>query len=141
MLSVYFDASLLVSMFVHDPLSARADAYIASANPTATVSDFASAEFASALGVKLRRGELDTTKVRAVLADFDGWRSRGTVGCELTNADVVTADAILRRFDLPLRAPDAMHLAIAQRLGVPIATFDVQMALSAGALGVTLAPT
>jgi predicted nucleic acid-binding protein len=44
---------------------------------------------------------------------------------------------MLRRLDLNLRTPDAIHIAIAQRLGAELATFDVRMAESAEALGVT----
>jgi predicted nucleic acid-binding protein len=37
--------------------------------------------------------------------------------------------------DLPLRTPDAMHIAIAQRIGAEHLTFDNKMAAGARALG------
>ena len=43
--------------------------------------------------------------------------------------------AFLRRLDLTLRTPDALHIAIAQRLAAELMTFDQKMAASARALG------
>lgn len=127
-------------MFLSDAHSARADAYIAKHNPTAIVSSLARAEVASALGVKLRRREIDLGRARGGLAAFDAWQARTATGCEVTDVDVTLADAFLRRFDLPLRTADAVHLAIAARLGSAIATFDAQIVSSAQALGIALAP-
>ena len=45
--SVYFDASLLVSLFVIDGFADRARIFIQDRGPTPVVSDFAAAEFAS----------------------------------------------------------------------------------------------
>jgi predicted nucleic acid-binding protein len=44
----------------------------------------------------------------------------------------------IRRLDLPLKAPDAIHIAIAQRVNAQLATFDQQMANAAGAVGHTV---
>jgi predicted nucleic acid-binding protein len=43
---------------------------------------------------------------------------------------------MLRQLELKLRAPDAIHLAVAQRLKVAIATFDQPMAKAAHMLGI-----
>ncbi|HHE47931.1 MAG TPA: hypothetical protein ENL11_03215 [Candidatus Acetothermia bacterium] len=40
------------------------------------------------------------------------------------------------RFDLPLRAPDALHLAVAFTAGLPLVTADQVLAQSAEALGI-----
>jgi predicted nucleic acid-binding protein len=140
-LSVYFDASLIVSTLLPDALSGRADAYIRRELPTPIVSDFAATEVSAVIGVKLRRGVLDIAGARRALDEFDIWRSAVTTRCDLTTDDVAAADSFLRRLDLALRAPDALHLAIARRLGAPLATFDVRMSDAATALGIQLAPT
>lgn len=60
---------------------------------------------------------------------------------ELERGDVAIASSFLRRFDLNLRPPDALHIAIAQRLDAELATFDAGMAACAQALGIRLALT
>ena len=69
---------------------------------------------------------------------FDIWLAGGE-RVAFTSEDLRAADTILRRFDLPLRAPDAIHLSIASRIGATLATFDSQMAACAVALGVAVA--
>jgi predicted nucleic acid-binding protein len=63
------------------------------------------------------------------------WRKRFAVAADGHGADIRAADIFLRRLDLNLRTPDAIHIAIARRLGAELATFDVRMAESAEALG------
>jgi predicted nucleic acid-binding protein len=57
----------------------------------------------------------------------------------MTPGDLAAATMFLRRLDPPLRTPDAVHIAIAQRLGTTLVTFDRQMAASARALGTAVA--
>ncbi|HVH76374.1 MAG TPA: hypothetical protein VM755_15780 [Stellaceae bacterium] len=56
----------------------------------------------------------------------------------MISADIAAADAFLRRLDLNLRAPDAINIAIAQRLGADLMTFDERMTANARALGLAL---
>lgn len=46
------------------------------------------------------------------------------------------ATAFVRRPDITLRAPDAIHIAAASRLGATLLTLDHGMARAAAALGV-----
>lgn len=139
-MSVYFDASVIVPLFIDDPLNDRANRLIEDHSPRPMVSDFAAAEVASALSRLVRIGRVEHTHARAALADFDVWRSRVAGSAQITPADVSVADAYLRRLDLNLRTPDGLHIAMAFRLGAPLATFDVAMAECARMLGVELAP-
>jgi predicted nucleic acid-binding protein len=45
---------------------------------------------------------------------------------------------VIRRLDLNLRAPDAINLAIALRLGAALATFDRRMTENARTLGLAI---
>jgi predicted nucleic acid-binding protein len=53
-------------------------------------------------------------------------------------ADARLAYAYVRRFDLRLRAPDALHLAIARRLDAALVTLDRRMAAAAKEFGVAV---
>lgn len=73
--------------------------------------------------------DIDRASVRAVL---------DTVGL----ADITRGDMIAAGTHAPLRANDAIHLAVAIRLGVDhVVTYDAELAAAAGAAGlVVLAP-
>jgi predicted nucleic acid-binding protein len=135
LLSVYFDTSVLVALFTDNPFSNRAQTAFRGRRIGLTSSDFAAAEFASAVSRHVRMRELSIRDAREALADFDIWQARMALRVESTPADVRAAEAMLRRLNLPLRTPDAIHIAIAQRIGAELATFDVKLAESARALG------
>ena len=135
---VYLDASVLVALLTEDALSHRAAALLANRLPVLVVSDFAGAEFASAMARRVRMGELGEAAAREALANFDAWTRRVAQRVELAPADVALATVFLRRLDLALRTPDALHIAIAQRLGAVLATFDESMATCARVLGTTV---
>jgi predicted nucleic acid-binding protein len=137
--SVYLDASVLVALFTLDRLSARADAYLRASMPVLIVSNFAAAEFSSALARRVRTGEMTAAQALLAFSNFDAWTARSTQNTELVAADVAAAQAFLRRLDLTLRTPDAVNIAIALRIGADLATFDEKMAASALALGVPIA--
>jgi uncharacterized protein len=137
--SLYLDASILVALFVIDPGSARAAAFL-SAHPTIViVSDFGAAEFSSAVSRRVRMGDLTQEDGQLAFLHLDTWMSRLAQREEITAADVGAADRILRRLDVNLRTPDALHVAVARRLGATLATLDRQMAAAARALGVAVA--
>jgi len=132
--SVYLDASVLVAMFTDDALAIRADAFLRAHSPVLVISDFAAAEFASAVARLVRMRNIKAEAARRTFAVFDAWVARAAGRVLTTSADV-TAAAFLRRLDLPLRTPDAMNIAIAQRVGAELLTFDNKMAAGARALG------
>ena len=135
-MSVYVDASFLVALFVNQrPLSARASTFLEDALPELVVSDFAAAEFASAIARLVRMRSLTTRQAAGMFADFDAWTSRVAARAETTPADISAAAANLRRMTLNLRTPDAINIAIAQRVQATLATFDISMAKSAASLG------
>ena len=55
------------------------------------------------------------------------------------SSDVTAAASFIRRLDLTLRMADAINIAMAQRIGATLATFDVKMRDSARAIGVPVA--
>jgi predicted nucleic acid-binding protein len=103
------------------------------------VSDFAAAEFASAIAYRVRTRTLNAAEAQRALANFDVITARAARRIEITPADITAATAFLRRLDLTLRTPDAINVALAQRVGAQLLTFDRQMAKAARALGMELA--
>ncbi|HYS89021.1 MAG: type II toxin-antitoxin system VapC family toxin [Alphaproteobacteria bacterium] len=138
-MSLYLDASVLVALFTDDPFTRRADSFLRENASVLMVSDFAAAEFASALGRQVRTKEIAQRQARIALATFDSWTARIARRVEIGPADVKAAEAFLRRLDLKLRTPDAINIAIAQRIGAALFTFDAAMIKSARALATPVA--
>jgi len=138
-LIAYLDASVLVALLTDDALNPRAEAFVTSIQPVPLLSDFAAAEFVSVISRRLRAKLLTQTEARDALSAFDVWTAGEVSWVECTPADIARATAFMRRLDLPLRTPDAIHIAIAQRVGATLATFDAQMVASARVLGVSVA--
>ena len=135
-MSVYLDASVVVPFFLPDAFTARALSYLNSAADQIVVSDFAAAEFASVAGIRLRNKHLTAAAARTAFSNFDSWLGRYAQPAATTGSDIGVAISFLRRLDLTLRAPDAVNLAIAYRLGAGLATFDSRMADAARKLGI-----
>jgi uncharacterized protein len=134
----YLDASFLVALLTAEIASVRAINF-ASGHPAGLiVSDFASAEFASAISRHVRMGHMPRTEGQIVLSAFDRWALAAAVSIEISPVDIALATTFLRRLDLVLRTPDAIHIAISQRLAATLITFDQRMAAAARMLGVVV---
>jgi len=88
---------------------------------------------------RFRAQELSKDDARQAFSTFDEWAGKFSHRVKIEHADVVAADGYLRRLDLTLRTPDALHIAITQRLGIPLVTFDEKMETAARQLGTQIA--
>ena len=140
-MDLYLDSSIVVALFVADALSARSERLLEKAPAILVISDFVMAEFASAVARRVRMKLVTPGEARSVFADFDSWAARVAARIETMPQDIDEAARILRRLDLNLRAPDAVNIAIAQRVGAQLATFDEGMAAAAKSLRVPVAAT
>ena len=138
-MSVYLDASVLLALLTDDAFTLRADAFLRANASVLIVSDFAAAEFASVIARHVRIRDITPNDARVAFSTFDVWTARATQRTEIGAADVTAAEAFPRRLDLALRTPDAVNIAIAQRVGATLATFDRKMIASARALGTPVA--
>ena len=136
---VYLDASVIVALLTNDPLTQRAEKFLRTTKPVVVLSDFAAAEFASAIARRVRTKEMTADEARMAFSMLDAWAARTMERAEISGADVKSAEIFLRRLDLTLRTPDAINIAIAQRVDASLATFDAKMAASAHALGTEVA--
>lgn len=133
-MSVYLDASVLVPLFIPDRFNMRTETYLEGKNPPVAVSNFAATEFSSALARLVRIGDIAKGTAQSAFADFDAWVVANAQRVEMSGADLGAAEGFLRRLDLTLRTGDAIHLAIAQRLQMTLATFDQKLIACARAL-------
>jgi predicted nucleic acid-binding protein len=137
---VYLDASVLVALLTNDLFTDRATAFLGRASPALIVSDYAAAEFSSVVARRVRTQALTASEARTAFSALDLWVARAAQRVETIAADIAAATGFIRRLDLTLRTPDAVNIAIAQRAGAILATFDTRMAGSAAALGLAVAP-
>jgi uncharacterized protein len=133
---IYLDTSVIVPLFLVEPRSLEAESLCT--NQEIIVSDLAMAEFPSALGIASRNGRISEIAAIGVLKLFDNWMADHTSITETCSEDFSAATVYLRRFDLGLRTPDALHIAIAKRLGAVLLTFDTGMANAARELGLAV---
>ncbi len=138
-MSLYLDANIIVALLTLEPLSERAVDFLQNNRESLIVSDFAAAEFVSAIARRVRTRETTIEDARRDLADFEVWVARSTERTDLDPGDIGAATGYLRRLDLALVTPDALHIAIARRLDATLVTFDRGMAVAARTLGMAVA--
>ncbi len=116
------DTSVLVAVFTVEPRSDRARGAL---DRTALwcISDWAAAEFSAAIRLKARRGEADRGSVEALDAGLDRLIQNLAAAQPVTAEDHRQARDLIRRHD-GLRAPDALHIAMAGRLEACLITLD-----------------
>lgn len=135
---LYLDANILVALLTPEPLSERALDFVRANRAGLIVSDFAAAEFVSAVARRVRTRETTIEDARRDIADFEAWAARSSEQIKLSAGDVAVATAYLRRLDLTLLAPDALHIAMTQRIEATLVTFDRGMAAAARSLGTAI---
>jgi predicted nucleic acid-binding protein len=134
--SLYLDASVILPRVVEEPGSEAVRAYMLTTDEERLISDLAGAEVASGLSRMVRMRVMSPGDAEQHLGDFEIWRAATASPVDLHAADARLAYAYVRRFDLALRAPDALHLAIAHRLDATLVTLDRRMARAAAELGI-----
>jgi predicted nucleic acid-binding protein len=135
-LSAYLDASVILPTLIEDAASAIVDRFMDDLDDDLIISDFAAAEVASALSRLVRTGLLAHEDASRRLADFDAWRAAAARDLDLQASDARLANVFVRRFDLMLRAPDALHAAACRREDHLLVTLDKRLAAAALELGV-----
>ena len=136
---VYLDASVVVALLTMDPHSSRAETLIERTSGDLVLSDLAVAEFTSVVARRVRERLLSVEEADAACAALDRRAAGETAPLDTTTFDIRRAALVLRRRDLNLRTQDAIDIALTERLGGSLATFDAGMVRAARALGVALA--
>ena len=135
-MSDYLDASAIVSILLDEASSDAVLAVAESSESVLLVSDFGITEVSSAISQLIRTRRRSDREARALVEELDGWVEATAETTKATSADIAEATMIVRQFDLKLRAPDALHLAICRRLEARLITLDIRLGNAAKTLGV-----
>jgi predicted nucleic acid-binding protein len=133
----YIDTSVLVAALTTEPHTLRAERLLTSGRAGGlAISEWVVAEFSSALSLKLRLGTIDLEARRAGLEALGTMIEQSLVLLPVTSAHFRTAARFADQHQLGLRAPDALHLAVAADHGAMLCTLDKRLAGAGKALGV-----
>ena len=132
----YLDASVIVAVLVPEATSASILALLDQAPSSPHISDLAVAEVSAAVSRLIRTKRFSVADATATLSEFDEWAQAIGQPTEIYSSDVREANDLVRQFELKLRAPDALHLAICRRLSARMVTLDNTLARAAQAIDV-----
>ena len=126
---IYLDTSFLTPLFREEPASAKVANFLSRQMAgTLAVSKWASVEFASLTSRDVRMGALTAGQGRRLIAEFDSMVAASLVVLIPGGNDFDLAQEYAASFATQLRAPDALHMAVAHNNGVEfIATLDEGM--------------
>lgn len=136
--AAYLDTSVVVAFYVPEPLSAQVQG-IYNGQVSPTISELVELEFFAALSLRVHIGDLDRTSAERAGSLFLGHLEGGWYGrLHLHAGHYVAARGYIARFDLPLKSPDPLHLAVAALDRLLIITADQQLARNAERLGLAV---
>jgi predicted nucleic acid-binding protein len=129
---IYLDTSILVSAMTSEVATEASQRRLAEIPLSdMAISQWTRTEFASALAIKLRTGQLSTQQRQTSQALFD--RLVAAIGSVWSVEDrhFLGAAELVARDDLGLRAGDALHLAIAIDHSAELLPLDERLAAAA----------
>lgn len=133
---VYLDTSVVVAYYVPEPLSGLAQ-QMYETEAVLALSKLVELEVFAALSLRLRIGDLELEDVERVANLFVSHLEGDYYNqLELQPEHYRLARSYIARFDLPLKAPDALHLAVCAAEGFKLVTADRQLSHNARALDV-----
>ena len=135
---IYLDTSFIAPLFRVEPSSGKVADFISRQGAgSLAVSKWTSVEFASLISRDVRMNVLTTAQGRSLLAEFDSIIAASFVVVSPNSYDFELAQEYVAHFSTHLRAPDALHMAVAHNNGMDyIATLDEGMLAAAKKLKV-----
>ena len=133
----YIDTFYLAPFYLPEPASEVVEDRLLSLPPgSIIISPLVRAEFASLLARKCRMGEMKEAHARRVMRALDTHLLENAIGLvPVQSEDFDQAVTWIMAMTHPLRAPDALHLAIAARVGAVFWTLDSRLEQAARWVG------
>ncbi len=131
----YFDTNFIVPYFLPEAASPQIENFLQKFDSGLAISHWTKTEFASAVGLKCRIGQISVPEAEAAHERFQDIIAAYFSVLAPQEQDFSLAATYLRQPDLGLRAGDALHLAIAKNNKVVhLYSFDKVMVSAAGRL-------
>lgn len=118
---------MVMPLFIEEENSDAVTDWIAELAEPLIVSDLASAEFQSVMSRLVRMGKLNTGEAQNIRNEFATWRSTVTRVLENLPLDMRAAAELVQVPFPRLLSADAIHLATCRRLGLTLATLDLDL--------------
>jgi uncharacterized protein len=129
------DTSVLVALLTAEAASTRCRNFVQARYGQLTISAWAITEFSAALSMKQRLSLLTDMDRLATLRLFDEMFDLTLQVIDVERRDFEEASSLCDDHELGLRAPDALHLAVAARQGATLVTLDKKLFKAAAILG------
>ena len=134
----FFDTSLVIAYYLPEAYSQQVQQYYME-NPQPVISSLVEVEAVSVFSRLVRTSSLEMADAQQIVSLFAMHVEQGIyTRLNLQAAHFRQARDYITRFDLPLKAPDALHLAAAALEAYPLITADRQLARNAETLGVAV---
>lgn len=132
----YLDSCVLLSLFLGDSGYDASEQWLLNQGGEAVwISHWVLLEFAGVVAVCVRRGQLSAEQARLIESEFECFRQQRLRLLEPRGRDFLQARQWLQQsHGLPLRAGDALHLALAKRHQCTVTSADRQLVRCAQAL-------
>jgi predicted nucleic acid-binding protein len=135
---LFLDTSVVVAYYLPETYSDQAQACYLS-NPQLAISSFVAVETLSVISRLVRTRSLPRETAEETAKLFNKhWDSGFYIRLDLGSLHFQLARQWIGRFDLPLKGPDALHLAVASIEKMTLATADRQLARNAQALDIAV---
>ena len=139
-MSTYVDTSIIVSALTEEVSSEASREWLQAQTPgTMCISQCVITEIHSALALKLRTGQISREQRSRIIAEFRLELLPNLRIADIEAIDFTRAADLVDNDSCVLRSGDALHLAIASRFGLAIATIDKRFKDAAFVLNVASA--